>query len=246
MSPLLIRGRITYRVFDCELILRFLREIGQARARYFSLLHYIWGGTKRIRLEAGLPLSAPFDVRVFSAVNLVSEKAPSRQSANRGKSPIAFDTLRACYDNISGSEKAKLPRGRDAKLRASWGGGSRATELARGVKMTYPSVGNLLRTLEDLRQALQAMQTALLEFEDNLLRQLPPRPEAEQRPAEQSGSELLSISEVCQELGMGKSWVYRRIKSGEIPSIKLGHNIKVKRSDLEQYLKRQRHQATGR
>jgi excisionase family DNA binding protein len=34
---------------------------------------------------------------------------------------------------------------------------------------------------------------------------------------------------------MGKSWVYRRLKSREIPSIKLGHNIKVKREDLEQY-----------
>ncbi len=34
---------------------------------------------------------------------------------------------------------------------------------------------------------------------------------------------------------MGKSWVYRRLKSREIPFIKLGHNIKVKREDLEQY-----------
>ncbi len=40
---------------------------------------------------------------------------------------------------------------------------------------------------------------------------------------------------------MGKSWVYRRIKSGEIPSVKLGHNIKVKREDLEQYLEAQRY-----
>ena len=39
---------------------------------------------------------------------------------------------------------------------------------------------------------------------------------------------------------MGKSWVYRRLKSGEIPSIKLGHNIKVKREDLHQYLESQR------
>jgi excisionase family DNA binding protein len=53
---------------------------------------------------------------------------------------------------------------------------------------------------------------------------------------------LLTISEVCQELGMGKSWVYRRLKSAEIPSIKLGNNIKVKRSDLEQYLESQRYQ----
>ena len=41
---------------------------------------------------------------------------------------------------------------------------------------------------------------------------------------------------------MGKSWVYRRIRSGEIPSVKLGNNIKVKRQDLEEYLENQRYQ----
>jgi len=44
------------------------------------------------------------------------------------------------------------------------------------------------------------------------------------------------MSEVGQELGMSKGWVYRRIKSREIPSITLGHNIKVRREDLEEYL----------
>jgi excisionase family DNA binding protein len=56
------------------------------------------------------------------------------------------------------------------------------------------------------------------------------------RPVERKGLELLSIPEVCQELGMGKSWVYRRIQSGEIPSVKLGRNIKVRREALEGYL----------
>ena len=54
----------------------------------------------------------------------------------------------------------------------------------------------------------------------------------------QESVELLSIAQVCQELGMGKSWVYNRIKSGEIPSIKLGNNYKVKREDLDQYLRK--------
>src|SRR5215212_10010773 len=107
--------------------------------------------------------------------------------------------------------------------------------------MTDSSVGNLLRTLNELQRSLQAMQTALLEFEADLLGH-PPSPPKDQRQGEQSGLGLLSISEVCQELGMGKSWVYRRLKSGEIPSIKLGNNIKVKRPDLEQYLERQRYQ----
>ena len=53
--------------------------------------------------------------------------------------------------------------------------------------------------------------------------------------------EFLSPAEVGQELGMGKSWVYNRIRSGEIPSLKLGHNLKVRRSDLEEYLEKQRY-----
>ena len=65
------------------------------------------------------------------------------------------------------------------------------------------------------------------------------------RPLERKGLELLSIPEVCQELGMGKSWVYRRIQSGEIPSVKLGRNIKVRREDLEWYLENQRYQAVS-
>ena len=41
---------------------------------------------------------------------------------------------------------------------------------------------------------------------------------------------------------MGKSWVYRRLCSGEIPSVKLGRSIKVKRADLEEYLENHRYQ----
>ena len=59
------------------------------------------------------------------------------------------------------------------------------------------------------------------------------------RPQERRGLDLLSIPEVCQELGMGKSWLYRKLRSGEIPSVKLGRVIKVKRSSLEEYLENQ-------
>ena len=60
--------------------------------------------------------------------------------------------------------------------------------------------------------------------------------------SERGGLELLSIPELCQELKMGKSWIYRRIKSGEIPSVKLGRSIKVKREDIEEYLEKHRYQ----
>ena len=98
----------------------------------------------------------------------------------------------------------------------------------------------LKQKFEALRQALEGAESALIEFEENLGGE-----EAPDRPQGQGGLNLLSIPEVCQELGMGKSWVYRRLKSGEIPSIKLGHNIKVRREDLEQYLDSQRYDPSG-
>ena len=112
--------------------------------------------------------------------------------------------------------------------------------------MTDSSLRNLLQTLNALQQALESVQSALIEFEGDLLRQSSSLPEEQRPEEEQSGLGLLSISEVCRELGMGKSWVYGRLKSGEIPSIKLGHNTKVKRSDLEQYIQRQPYQTPGR
>ena len=95
--------------------------------------------------------------------------------------------------------------------------------------------------LEDLRHALEGVESALIEFEETLGGD----EEGPERPQGQRSMDLLSIPEVCQELGMGKSWVYRHLKSGEIPSIKLGHNIKVKREDLEGYLESQRYQPSG-
>jgi excisionase family DNA binding protein len=35
---------------------------------------------------------------------------------------------------------------------------------------------------------------------------------------------------------MGKSWLYRRLRSGEIPSVRLGRTIKVRREELEEHL----------
>jgi excisionase family DNA binding protein len=91
------------------------------------------------------------------------------------------------------------------------------------------------QSLDNLRQALEELESTLLEFEEAL------EGEGTVRPEERKGIDLLSIPEVCQELGMVKSWVYRALKSGEIPSIKLGRNIKVKRADLEGYLESMRY-----
>jgi excisionase family DNA binding protein len=99
----------------------------------------------------------------------------------------------------------------------------------------------LRQTLESHHGSLEELESALVEFEESLgdQRERPERPQAQQE--REGGLDLLSITEVCQELGMGKSWVYRRIQSGEIPSVKLGRNIKVRREDLEGYLEAQRY-----
>ena len=96
----------------------------------------------------------------------------------------------------------------------------------------------LKQALEAHRRALEGLEEALLEFEDTLPGEASGRPDGR-------GPQLLSIPEVCKALGMGKSWTYRRIKSGEIPSVKLGRSIKIKREDLEGYLESHRYRPTG-
>ena len=118
--------------------------------------------------------------------------------------------------------------------------------LGRQPQQLSRALEPLRRVLRSHRRSLEELENALIEFEDALggQEERPQRPQAQPGDAAGGGGEyleLLSIPEVCQELGMGKSWVYRRIQSGEIPSVKLGRNIKVRREDLEGYLEAQRY-----
>jgi excisionase family DNA binding protein len=115
--------------------------------------------------------------------------------------------------------------------------------ISSSVAMTQKktSLVQLRQALDDLRQALEGVESALIEFEEQVLGEGGEHA-AQRLPRGGRDFELLSIPDVCQQLGMGKSWVYRRLKSGQIPSIKLGHSIKVKHEDLEQYLESQRYQ----
>ncbi len=99
--------------------------------------------------------------------------------------------------------------------------------------MTTP-LQQLRQALEAHRQALDELESALLGFEETLPGEASGRPNSR-------APELLSMAEVCEALGMGKSWTYRRVKGGEIPSVKLGRSIKVKREDLDEYLEGQRY-----
>ncbi len=98
----------------------------------------------------------------------------------------------------------------------------------------------LKQALENLRLALEETESALLGLEETFVDE---ENHAARRPQEEprGQKDLLSVTEVCQEIGMGKSWVHHRLKSGEIPNIRLGNNIKVRRGDLEGYLESSRY-----
>ena len=93
-------------------------------------------------------------------------------------------------------------------------------------------------TLEQLKQAIEHHRQALQALEEALLAELDSHRQQEEDNGNHQGA-LLSIKEVCEELGMGKSWVYNRLRSQEIPSIKVGGAIKIKRADLNEYIEKQ-------
>jgi excisionase family DNA binding protein len=98
------------------------------------------------------------------------------------------------------------------------------------------SLKQLKEALQAHHRALEELESALLEFEQSISGEATLFPQQEQQ--QRAGVQLLSIPQLHQELGMGKSWIYRRLRSGEIPSIRLGRTIKVRRDELEAYLDR--------
>ena len=101
---------------------------------------------------------------------------------------------------------------------------------------------SFVEDLEGLEGAVQRFEEALLELEEGALKEEALLEEGalkEGAPVHQNGqsSRLLSPSEVCQELEADRASVYRRLRSGEIPSLKLGNALKVRRADLEGYMK---------
>jgi excisionase family DNA binding protein len=105
---------------------------------------------------------------------------------------------------------------------------------------TTPSPQPLEQALEVFVEGLEGLDGALLKFEEALL-ELEEGALKEGAPDHQNGQNLrlLSPSEVCQELGEERTVVYRRLRSGEIPCLKLGHALKVRHADLQEYMKGQ-------
>ena len=99
---------------------------------------------------------------------------------------------------------------------------------------------SFVEDLEGLEGAVQRFEEALLELEEGALKE---GALEEGAPVHQNGqsSRLLSPSEVCQELEADRASVYQKLRSGEIPSLKLGHALRVRREDLEGYMKGRKH-----
>jgi excisionase family DNA binding protein len=99
---------------------------------------------------------------------------------------------------------------------------------------------SFVEDLEGLEGAVQRFEEALLELEEGALEE---GALEEGAPVYQNGQtpRLLSPSEVCQELEADSASVYQKLRSGEIPSLKLGSALKVRREDLEEYMKGQQH-----
>ena len=51
--------------------------------------------------------------------------------------------------------------------------------------------------------------------------------------------DLMGLAELGKYLGVSKDWIYRRTACNEIPFVNVGHLIKFRRSDIDQWLVKQ-------
>src|SRR5918997_5183231 len=129
---------------------------------------------------------------------------------------------------------------------------SKVKEEVPRMNTTTPSPQRLEQALEAFVGDLEGLEGSLLKFEEALLEleegTLEEGALKEGAPEHQNGHNghnnlrLLSPAEVCQELGEERTVVYRRLRSGEIPCLKLGHAIKVRQADIQEYMKGQQQQ----
>jgi excisionase family DNA binding protein len=130
---------------------------------------------------------------------------------------------------------------------------STVTEVpSRRLPTTTPALRRLEQALENFVQNLEPLEDLLMSFEERLLgfeealmeleegalNERPPRhQEAKHQDYQQHPRLLLSPPEVCRELGVDRGLVYRKLSSGEIPSLRLGDAVRVRRADLEDYMR---------
>ena len=67
------------------------------------------------------------------------------------------------------------------------------------------------------------------------------------RPVAESRSRLLEADEVARYLGMRTDWVYREVRAGRLPHIRLGRAVRFRRESIEAWLEsRERGTTNGR
>ena len=52
--------------------------------------------------------------------------------------------------------------------------------------------------------------------------------------------ELLTVREIAKGLKLSTTFVWREIKAGALPTIRLGRSVRVTRADLDAYIKARR------
>ena len=60
-----------------------------------------------------------------------------------------------------------------------------------------------------------------------------------------SSEEYMSLEEVADMLGVTYQLIYRLVRSGELPAVRLGKLYRVSKSDLNAYLERSKSTASG-
>lgn len=55
--------------------------------------------------------------------------------------------------------------------------------------------------------------------------------------SEGAGDQLLTVSEVAGDLRVSNMTVYRLIRGGQLPALRVGRNYRIRRADLEAYLR---------
>lgn len=83
----------------------------------------------------------------------------------------------------------------------------------------------------DLTTALELMQRAMRELAEVVAaREL--AAQAELQEARQEWPTVLTLDDAAQLLRCERTWVYRRVRSGDLPSFRVGNHVRIQRDAL--------------
>lgn len=59
---------------------------------------------------------------------------------------------------------------------------------------------------------------------------------------ENTGNYILTIEEACEQLKIGKSGIYRLMRTKKLKAFKIGRNWKIPQSSINEYIQKQLHE----